>query len=270
MIYLNIGCGRVFHPEWMNYDIQPICAAVKRLDARRSWPFADSEVDVIYHSHVLEHLKTNEANTFLTECRRVLKPGGVMRVVVPDLEGIALTYLRELETARKSKTTVLYDWMILEIIDQLTREKTGGQMLHYLRTITSNDLALLRVRAGDAVVQSCIQTARPALWRRLTFSKVWQRGRIEVGALMLLCLGGRAWTQAFREGLFRKSGEVHRQMYDEFSLGRLLLGYGFLAPVRRTAYESAISRFAEFELDMVQDTVRKPDSLFMEVVKPRP
>ncbi len=56
---------------------------------RQGIPFPDRSFDVVYHSHVLEHLSKSEASKFLKECSRVLRPQGVLRVVVPDLEEIA-------------------------------------------------------------------------------------------------------------------------------------------------------------------------------------
>ncbi len=55
-------------------------------------PFPDSSFDVVYHSHVLEHIDRDKAPAFLEECSRVLKPGGFLRIVVPDLEALLGRY----------------------------------------------------------------------------------------------------------------------------------------------------------------------------------
>ena len=62
-------------------------------DLKRGIPFPDGTFDVVYHSHVLEHLGREDAPGFLRECRRVLRAGGSIRVVVPDLEQLARRYL---------------------------------------------------------------------------------------------------------------------------------------------------------------------------------
>lgn len=49
-------------------------------------PFNDDSIDVIYCSHFLEHLNKNDGGNFLKECFRSLKKGGLLRVVVPDLD----------------------------------------------------------------------------------------------------------------------------------------------------------------------------------------
>ena len=57
-ILVNLGCGETWHPEWLNFDIHPVPPYVRELDIRRRLPFADQSVDAVYHSHVLEHLRT--------------------------------------------------------------------------------------------------------------------------------------------------------------------------------------------------------------------
>jgi len=129
IVRLNIGCGRSPTPGWINYDNSPsvwmarwpllarilapllarlglidqhalafvaFCRShrIRHADAARHIPHADGTVDAIYASHMLEHLDRAEARSFLAECRRVLKPGGILRLAVPDLRNAAYRYLR--------------------------------------------------------------------------------------------------------------------------------------------------------------------------------
>jgi SAM-dependent methyltransferase len=48
-------------------------------------PCAAGSVEVVYSSHMIEHLDRCEARAFLGEVRRVLRPGGVVRIAAPDL-----------------------------------------------------------------------------------------------------------------------------------------------------------------------------------------
>lgn len=66
------------------------------VDVRRGLPFHDGTVDAVFAAHFLEHLTPAEAAALLAECRRVLKPGAAIRVVVPDLEWMAGAYARSL------------------------------------------------------------------------------------------------------------------------------------------------------------------------------
>jgi ubiquinone/menaquinone biosynthesis C-methylase UbiE len=63
-------------------------------DLTKPLPFATNRFSVIYASHVLEHLYLKDAQDLLLECRRVLKPGGLVRIVVPDLRSMAAAYLK--------------------------------------------------------------------------------------------------------------------------------------------------------------------------------
>jgi len=56
-------------------------------------PFQDNYFSTIYAAHVLEHLYLAEAKKLLKECYRTLQPGGVIRLVVPDLRALILEYM---------------------------------------------------------------------------------------------------------------------------------------------------------------------------------
>jgi SAM-dependent methyltransferase len=66
---------------------------VRYLDLRKKLGFPSSSVDAVYASHVLEHLYRDEARCLVAECHRVLKPGGVLRLAVPNLRFYAERYL---------------------------------------------------------------------------------------------------------------------------------------------------------------------------------
>lgn len=62
-------------------------SAVTRLylDATKRWPFDDDSIEYIYHDNVIEHLPLEAGRAMLQEAHRCLQPGGVMRIVTPDL-----------------------------------------------------------------------------------------------------------------------------------------------------------------------------------------
>ncbi|HEY7292956.1 MAG TPA: methyltransferase domain-containing protein [Vicinamibacterales bacterium] len=74
-------------------------AGIVRSNLRRRLPFDDESAAVVYSSHTLEHLHRNEAVRALNEMRRVLKRGGVCRVVVPDVHAIVRWYLEKASSA---------------------------------------------------------------------------------------------------------------------------------------------------------------------------
>jgi len=67
------------------------------MNLNRRWLFADLSVDVVYASHVYEHLRPSTAELFLAEAHRVLKPGGALRIIVPDLLQLAQRYVAAFE-----------------------------------------------------------------------------------------------------------------------------------------------------------------------------
>jgi predicted SAM-dependent methyltransferase len=83
---LHIGCGWNVLPGWINVDIRPRYSSVIPIDVRRGLPFPDGIFDYVFHEHVIEHLDRTDGMKLLAECFRVLRPGGKMRVVAPDLD----------------------------------------------------------------------------------------------------------------------------------------------------------------------------------------
>ena len=90
-IKLHIGCGEVRLPGWINVD-QVTDAADVHHDMRHPLPLDAGSVDYIFNEHFLEHLKAADGVALLKEFLRVLKPGGVLRIAVPDLESLVLSY----------------------------------------------------------------------------------------------------------------------------------------------------------------------------------
>ena len=130
---LNLGCGARTHPAWINVDFRADPPRVIGHDLRTPLPFATGSFSAVYASHLLEHFPRDYAPVFLGECRRVLKSGGMARIVVPDLEMIARLYLKYLDgaVAGDEPSARRHEWMTIELLDQLTRERGGGEMARY-------------------------------------------------------------------------------------------------------------------------------------------
>ena len=96
-------------------------------DLRRGIPFPDGSVDAVYHSHVLEHIYPSAVPGFLAEIRRVLRLGGVHRIVVPDLELVVRNYLASLEAGLASKEPIAHhDAMVQALLEQSVRREAAG------------------------------------------------------------------------------------------------------------------------------------------------
>jgi predicted SAM-dependent methyltransferase len=90
---LNVGCGKVKLPGWVNIDVEPGADLV--LDVRNRLPFDDNSVDLIYNEHLLEHLTYEEGGKALNEFQRCLKKGGILRIAMPDLDWMIEQYAKD-------------------------------------------------------------------------------------------------------------------------------------------------------------------------------
>lgn len=93
-IAVNLGCGKHGKPGWHNIDfIQRAGVTVRQdLQANPVLGFMDGSVSVIFTSHFLEHVPAATADKLLKECYRILAPGGVLRIAVPDVEAAVAAY----------------------------------------------------------------------------------------------------------------------------------------------------------------------------------
>lgn len=157
MRILNLGCGRKLspHPDILNVDWTPYLRArrnaparflatvilsgqrreffrsipdnVLARDLRKGLPFEAGSVDAVYHSHVLEHLDRDAVPGFLREIARVLRPGGIQRIVVPDLEGIVRDYLDDLARCEQDATArAQHDTFVDVLLEQSVRRKSAA------------------------------------------------------------------------------------------------------------------------------------------------
>ena len=123
-IKVNVGCGLSPTPGWVNFDNSlsvrigrwpAVSTALRRIgmlsaksaefacmgrggtvryaDAATRIPCAGGSAAAVYSSHMIEHLDRSEARAFLDEVKRVLRPGGVVRIAAPDLSRLVSDYL---------------------------------------------------------------------------------------------------------------------------------------------------------------------------------
>lgn len=92
-LLVNLGAGSSGKLGWCNVDIIPLPHVTCVYDIRRRLPFPAESVRGIFCEHFFEHLDYfEEAPLFLQECYRVLQPGGVIRLIVPDGEAYLRAY----------------------------------------------------------------------------------------------------------------------------------------------------------------------------------
>ena len=102
IVKLNIGSfTTMFHYGWTNTDIRDLSETAenegyifRHHDSTKPFPVKDGFVNLIFSSHMLEHLSSAEAVAFLKECYRMLCDGGVIRIAVPDVGVLMKKYTK--------------------------------------------------------------------------------------------------------------------------------------------------------------------------------
>lgn len=124
-VLVNLGCGGITPLRWINTDKSwrlilkcffpnnSPAPRIRYVNLAKRWPFPDGGVDVVYLSHVLEHLDEPTRKNVLNEAARVLKGGGVFRVVVPDLNQLCRNYLERFERNDGNSAPQLLYWLNL-------------------------------------------------------------------------------------------------------------------------------------------------------------
>ena len=85
---------------------------VKYQNLNKKWPYKDNSVDIVYSSHLFEHLSLDSAELYLKESYRCLKRNGVLRIVVPDLYKICKAYINEYENTDNKNPTEFIMWAL--------------------------------------------------------------------------------------------------------------------------------------------------------------
>jgi SAM-dependent methyltransferase len=263
---INIGCGKVRHDAWINLDLVG-APGVKSYNVKKDLPFPDNSIDIIYHSHILEHLRKNEAERFIKECHRILKPGGLIRVVVPDLEKLCEEYLKNLRKGFENgdESAILdYQWNKIEMFDQMIREKQGGALSGIINNPPKNKDYIIS-RVGKEIFPDA-GLPDPRLDKKI----------IRAAKKLLLLLLAFRLTEAFsyikREILdnffFDSAGEKHRWAYDRLDLKIILEKSGFKNFSLCSYDGSKIDNWTSYNLDnRPEGGPRRPDSIYAEARK---
>jgi predicted SAM-dependent methyltransferase len=121
-LLVNLGSGATGKPGWVNVDLFAAPGVNCVYDCRKSLPFANSSVQGIFSEHFFEHIDyVEEVPDFLAECHRVLQPGGVLRIIVPDIEKYLQAYCRQ-------------GWEVLSKIRPLDSDRTDFYFNHKYNT----------------------------------------------------------------------------------------------------------------------------------------
>lgn len=93
---VNLGAGGSGKDGWVNLDAFPAPGVTVTCDCRNALPLPDASVRGIFTEHFLEHINYDkDVPGLLRDCLRVLQPGGVMRIIVPDIERYLRAYCED-------------------------------------------------------------------------------------------------------------------------------------------------------------------------------
>lgn len=262
---LNIACGARYHSDWVNIDFHPRGNEVNKANILKGLPFDDSSFEAAYSSHFFEHISTTEARFVLKEIHRILMPGGIVRIVVPDLENVCMEYLRVLDLEDSEEKRTKYKWIVTELLDQMTRNERRGEMGKLFDQAIARDDKVLKDyilhRTGDNLNDQGEKRKR-----KITFDKIKNEIFYRyIGFIKLLL------PKSTRNLLFVNTeiGEKHRWMYDKYSLTQMLKEAGF-SNVKTEAYNtSRITDFLKYNLDNNKDgtSYKGVHSIYIEAVK---
>jgi predicted SAM-dependent methyltransferase len=269
--FLNLGCGTRYFRDWTNLDFVGYEPYVIRHNLLNGIPYPECRFDVVYHSHVLEHFSPDAGKRFTEECYRVLNPNGVLRIAIPDLEQIAKNYLVKLSSAleqEKPEAREEYEWALIELLDQLVREQSGGEMLKYWNREHLPNEAQIISRTGNEYISIRKYILERDKSATTNLSRPGFGNRLKEAIRQFLYTKLHLSESNIKVGNFRNGGEVHKWMYDRYSIKRLLLEVGFREVHITDAFQSHIPDWEKYQwLDVDENTTRKPDSLFVEAIK---
>lgn len=279
-IKVNLACGPVFidSPDWANFDFVAE-SGVQQVDLLGRLPLTDNSAQLVYSSHFLEHIPKPEVDSFLRECLRVLKPGGVIRLVLPDLENMARTYLQLRDEGKHDKA----DFLVLEMIDQCVRRQSGGELGKYYRSLHEQAkrglsesgentvmIDFIRHRTGEQI--NAPDQSKPASggaaiqFKRLLRAVPRRLQRHWIHMIL------QALPSAFRSQNVSMAavGERHHWLWDFHQLQQALEAVGFISVERRSAGSSAIADFPFHPLDLNPDGEPRKglESMYVEAIKP--
>lgn len=92
---INLGSGHWKFTGWVNVDIDHASEPDVVADLAACLPFADGVARLMHTEDFIDQLELDQAAAFLSECHRILAPGGVLRVLTPDMQKLAYLYLND-------------------------------------------------------------------------------------------------------------------------------------------------------------------------------
>lgn len=121
---LHLGCGKRYIPGFVHVDLADFPHIDFRIGIDALSMFADNSADLIYCSHAFQYFDRVQAPDVLDEWRRVLRPDGLLRIAVPDIDALVSVF----------KVTGELDEILGPLYGRLPLRTSRGEEIHYHRT----------------------------------------------------------------------------------------------------------------------------------------
>ncbi len=100
---LHIGCGGNILSGWLNTEVFPYSDNILHLDATDTFPFENDMFEYVFSEHMIEHISYSNGLRMLSECHRILRNNGKIRISTPNLQ-----FLNDLYRDSKSELQMEY------------------------------------------------------------------------------------------------------------------------------------------------------------------
>lgn len=273
---LNLGCGVSFlrSQNWINVDWQSNSKSVKRHNLLTKLPWTKSEFELVYSSHLIEHLTTEDARELLRECFRILTPGGTLRLSLPDFEEMARAYVNLKDQGEYLKS----QFVLTEILDQCVRMNPSGTFPKWYQ-LASTDVDLeqfvmirtginMRNRGESNSTNSASEEI--SIMEKVIVNARKARSFIERKYISLIVKLLPKWFRSYHVSR-ATPGERHMWLYDFASLSNLLSDIGFVEidkveeKVTRTLFKDVLL----LDFNETGRPIKGISTMFVEATKPR-
>jgi SAM-dependent methyltransferase len=273
---LNLGCGVSYlkDPLWLNMDWQSNSKWVTRRNLLKKFPLLDGETELVYSSHLVEHLTKEDARWLLAECHRVLKPGGTIRLSLPDFEEMARAYLMYLDIKEYKKS----QFVLTEILDQCVRLRPSGSFPTWYKMALDDESLYDFIESRTGRKKRKLQESGLPKKSKLSCVSIQEllivltraRGYVSWRYIRLITKLLPAWFRDYHVS-FATPGERHMWLYDFAELSRILKMIGFeniekvVGPTTRSRYDSVLT----LDFDPSGFPLKGLSTMFVEASKPR-
>jgi ubiquinone/menaquinone biosynthesis C-methylase UbiE len=267
MRFLNLACGDIFVTStlWENCDFAPKSKDVKQVNLLDGLPYGDETFNLAYCSHYIEHIPKKEVLNFLKECHRVLKPNGLIRLVLPNFENIAREYIKNIDQGN----LIYSEFNIVEMVDQCTRNESGGELIKWYRNTSPDSDLHSYIKSRTGYESNPNRKDSEFSWvnfKNYGLNKFKFKAQLFYSKLMVSTLP--KWFQLNHVSR-TATGEKHLWVYDFNSISNVLRHAGFSSIIEKDSHNSSNALFPVFPLDIDSnnETRKGAESMYIEAMK---